>query len=201
MSYQPSKLEEWKKKNGLPEPKSNAPEPVQTSDKDQQQVSLPPVTDNDKPATESLKAILDAIHACRNETMQTKNTATLIAAKILETSPPHQQQKPRWAPATAIGMVIGCALSLALSGPVAFALLTETDAWYKQRCQQLYTEQLTRLQVNEAFSGTAAKLGLRCEMRRSETNDSYFILIKGAKKMANPQQTPEGLAVEVWTTK
>lgn len=68
--------------------------------------------------------------------------------------------------------------------------------------ETLYQQKLSSLEASSVQDtitlNRLLQAGITIDLRRHESGDGYFMILKGAKKAAQPVSTAEGLAVQIW---
>jgi hypothetical protein len=68
------------------------------------------------------------------------------------------------------------------------------DDCYQQRLAHLEADSIENtIALNRLLAA-----GIALKVERSKEGDAYFLILQGAHKAAQPVNSPEGLAVEVW---
>jgi hypothetical protein len=68
--------------------------------------------------------------------------------------------------------------------------------------EESYRDRVARMEADSVQNTVALNrllaAGITLEVQRSKDGDAYFLILPGARKAAQPINSPEGLAVEVW---
>lgn len=99
-----------------------------------------------------------------------------------------------WIVSGSISLMLAFALAAVLLVCGASQLSHSYEASYQQRLAGLEADSV---QDTVALNRLLAA-GITLKVERSNDSDGYFLVLPGARKAAQPVQSPEGLAVEVW---
>ncbi len=91
----------------------------------------------------------------------------------------------------AAGSVIATTLILYFG---AIHLRSYYEDQYHRRVAELETDSIQ----DTVTLNRLVEAGISIELRRNESGDGYFLVLKGVKKAAQPVNSPDGLAVQVW---
>ncbi len=90
----------------------------------------------------------------------------------------------------------------AISLSVAGIILSVGAARLSRSYEESYQERVAHLEADSAQDTVALNhllaAGIALQVQRNKENDGYFLILQGAHKAAQPVNSPEGLAVEVW---
>ncbi len=97
---------------------------------------------------------------------------------------------------------VGFGISVALSAAIAGAILSFGATSLSRHYEDGYQRRVARLE-SDAATDTAALEGLlgariTLKLERSPDGDGYFLVLRGARRAAQPINSPEGLVVQVW---
>ena len=98
--------------------------------------------------------------------------------------------------------IVSGSISLILAFALAAVLLVCGASQLSHSYEASYQQRLARLEADSVQDTVALNrllaAGITLKVERSNDNDGYFLVLPGARKAAQPVQSPEGLAVEVW---
>ena len=85
---------------------------------------------------------------------------------------------------------------------LTFIVLTCGAAHLSRAYEAAYQERLSHLEADSVQNTIALNrlltAGITLKIERDTDGSSYFLILQGAHKAANPVSSPEGLAIEVW---
>lgn len=89
-----------------------------------------------------------------------------------------------------------------ISFAAAFAILCAGAAHLSHSYEAAYQQRLNHLEADSVQNTIALNrllaAGITLKIERDQDDSSYFLILQGARKAAQPINTPEGLAVQVW---
>jgi hypothetical protein len=111
-------------------------------------------------------------------------------------------QKARWALADHTAWIVSGITSAAVAFAATVVILTLSASHLARSYEEAYQARLDHMEADSAADTVALNrllvAGITLKLERSKDNTAYFLILQGAHKAAQPIDSPEGLALEVW---
>lgn len=111
-------------------------------------------------------------------------------------------RQARWAFSDHMAWIVVGSICATLAFAVTANVLAAERAHLARAYEKSYQERLARMEADSVENTVALNrllvAGITLKVERSKEGDSYFLILPGARKAAQPVNSPEGLAVEVW---
>jgi len=108
----------------------------------------------------------------------------------------------RWALSDHMAWIVCGIICATLAFGTTVTVLSLAKSYLASSYEAAYQDRLSHLEADSALNTIALNrllaAGITLRFERSEDNTSHFLILQGAQKAAQPVNSPEGLAVQVW---